>query len=500
MSDIKRLAGQTAVYGIPTIIGRFLNYFLVPLYTYNIATQDYGMVSELYAYVAFLMIILTYGMETAFFRFSQDYDKSKVFNTAMLSLFSSTLLFLIITFVCLRPITSALEYQGHSSYIVLFLLILAVDALKAIPYALLRRENKPKRFALIKSIDIFSNIFFNLFFIALCPYILNRTGSVFISSWFDSGDLVFYIFLSNLLACIISMVLLLPEYKQFRCDFDFKLLKKMLAYGFPVMIGGLAGMVNETFDRIALKHLVRIPQDICDPTAQASYKMSQIGIYGACYKLSIVISLFIQAFKFAAEPFFFAKMKKEDAKRSYSEVMTAFVIFLCFVFLVVMGYIDIFRYFMGKDYRVGIIVVPILLMANIFLGIYYNLSIWYKVSDKTVYGAYIALSGAALTILGNYFLVPILGYKGAAWTTLICYCFITLLCYLLGQKYYPVRYNIKKICFYIFLSVGIYVLMCLFVNKTENSLVRISINSVLILLYIALAYKLDFKNIIKQRR
>lgn len=498
MSDIKRLASQTAVYGIPTIVGRFLNYFLVPLYTYNIATQDYGVVSELYAYVAFLMIILTYGMETAFFRFSQDYDKSKVYNTALFSLMVSTTLFLLITFLSLSPICSAMQYSNHKTYIALFLIILALDALRAIPYALLRRENMAKRFAFIKTVDIFSNILFNLFFIALCPILYNK-GFYLITSWFNPNDLVLYIFVSNCLASFISFILLIPQFSQFRFNIDFKVLKRMLVYGFPVMIGGLAGMVNETFDRIALKHLVSIPDYITDTEKIAEYKMSQIGIYGACYKLSIVISLFIQAFKFAAEPFFFSKMKQQDAKKSYSEVMTAFVIFLCFIFLVVMGYIDLFQYFMGKDYRIGIMVVPILLMANIFLGIYYNLSIWYKVSDKTKYGAYIALIGAAITLIGNYFLVPILGYKGAAWTTLICYFVISLLCYLIGQKFYPVAYKVKRIAFYILFSIGLYSVMYYLQDNIQNIVLRLAINTALIIVYLILCYILDFKKIIKQK-
>lgn len=498
MSDIKRLASQTAVYGIPTIVGRFLNYFLVPLYTYNIATQDYGVVSELYAYVAFLMIILTYGMETAFFRFSQDYDKSKVYNTALFSLMVSTTLFLLITFLSLSPICSAMQYSNHKTYIALFLIILALDALRAIPYAFLRRENMAKRFAFIKTVDIFSNILFNLFFIALCPILYNK-GFYLITSWFNPNDLVLYIFISNCLASFISFILLIPQFSQFRFNIDFKVLKRMLVYGFPVMIGGLAGMVNETFDRIALKHLVTIPDNITDTAKIAEYKMSQIGIYGACYKLSIVISLFIQAFKFAAEPFFFSKMKQQDAKKSYSEVMTAFVIFLCFIFLVVMGYIDLFQYFMGKDYRIGIMVVPILLMANIFLGIYYNLSIWYKVSDKTKYGAYIALIGAAITLIGNYFLVPILGYKGAAWTTLICYFVISLLCYLIGQKFYPVAYKVKRIAFYILFSLGLYSVMYYLQDNIQNIMLRLAINTALIIVYLILCYILDFKKIIKQK-
>lgn len=496
MSDIKKLAGQTAIYGVPTIIGRFLNYLLVPLYTYNIATQNYGVVSELYAYISFLMIILTYGMETAFFRYTQtEKDKRVVYNTAMLSLFVSTSLFLIITFIFINPISSALEYSENKNYIVLFLLILALDALRAIPYALLRAKQKAARFAMIKTIDIFSNILFNLFFILLCP-ILYSNGNVFITPWFNPNDLVLYIFVSNFLASLIAAILLLPEYLKFSFNFDFKLLKKMLAYGFPVMIGGLAGMVNETFDRIALKHLVTIPEGITDAQAISDYKMSQIGIYGACYKLSIIISLFIQAFKFAAEPFFFSKMQQKDAKESYSSIMTIFVIFLCIIFLGVMGYIDIFQYFIGKDYRVGLNVVPVLLGANLFLGIYYNLSIWYKVTDKTIYGAYIAIIGAVITLILNYILVPIMGYMGAAWTTFICYFTIAVLCYVIGQKHYPVNYNLKHISLYILLSFGLYLLMSII--PIENTPIRLIINTIIILSFIAIAYKLDIKKLIRR--
>ncbi len=499
MSDIKKLAGQTAVYGLPTIIGRFLNYFLVPLYTYNIMASEYGMVSELYAYVAFLMIILTYGMETAFFRYSQEYDKNKVFNTAMLSLLCSTAVFLLITFICLKPITSALEYQGHQSYIVLFLLILAVDTLKAIPYALLRSENKAKRFALIKTTDIFANILFNLFFIALCPILSRNPQFANMMCWFDASDLVFYIFLSNLLACFIAMAMLLPEYKRFRWNFDFSLFTKMLSYGFPVMIGGLAGMVNETFDRIALKHLVKSPNDLADISQVNSWKMAQIGIYGACYKLSIVISLFIQAFKFAAEPFFFSKMKKADAKQSYSSVMTAFVMFLSLVFLVVMCYIDVFQYFMGKEYRIGLAVVPILLMANIFLGIYYNLSIWYKVTDKTKWGAIIAIIGAVVTLIGNYILVPQLSYMGAAITTLVCYVTIAIICYFIGQRYYTINYNVKRCLLYIFMAIGLYFISAFIRENALGLPLTLLINTILIIVYILIAYKLDIKRMIKER-
>ncbi|MDR0970821.1 MAG: oligosaccharide flippase family protein [Bacteroidales bacterium] len=497
MSDITTLAKQTAIYGIPTIVGRFLNYFLVPLYTYNIATQNYGIVSELYAYIAFLMVILTYGMETAFFRYWQtENNKQIVYNTALLSLIVSTSLFIIITFLFINPISSLLEYENHKNYIVLFLLILALDALRAIPYALLRQLQKAKRFAFIKTMDIFSNIAFNLFFILLCPILYKNQNILF--SWFNPNDLVLYIFVSNLLASLIACLLLLPEFLKFRYNVSFSLLKKMLIYGFPVMIGGLAGMINETFDRIALKHIISVPSNITDAKDVMDYKMSQLGIYGACYKLSIIISLFIQAFKFAAEPFFFSKMKKEDAKKTYSNVMTFFVMFLSLVFLGVMGYMDIFKYFIGQDYRIGLKVVPILLGANIFLGIYYNLSIWYKVTDKTKFGAIISIIGAVITLTLNYVLIPIFGYMGAGWTTFICYFSIAIICYFLGQKFYKINYNIKHIIIYMFSALILFIIM--YNVKINNSILSILFNTILILIFIIEAYFLDIRKLIIQKK
>lgn len=497
MSDIKKLVGQTAIYGIPTIVGRFLNYFLVPLYTYTMATSSYGVISELYAYISFLMVILTYGMETAFFRFSQTEErKDIVFNTSLLSLIISTSLFLVFSFIFLSPISNVLDYSNNQNYIALFLLILALDALRAIPYSLLRIQQKAKRFAFIKSMDIFSNIFFNLFFFLACPMIMKSEMSYLVSWFFNPDDLVLYIFVSNLLASTIALLLLLPEYLQFKFDFNFKLLRKMLAYGLPVMIGGLAGMVNETFDRIALKHIITIPEGITDAAAISKYKMSQLGIYGACYKISIILVLFIQAFKFAAEPFFFSKMKQDDAKQTYSSVMLVFVLFLCFIFLSVIAYLDIFKYFVGASYRQGLVVVPILLISKIFLGIYYNLAIWYKVTDKTKYGAYIAFYGAGVTILFNILFVPRFGYVGAAWTTLISYFTIMVICYLYGQKYYPIDYKIKRLATYFFVSIGLYLLM--YFLPIENIYLKLTLNTILLLSFLALAYKLDIKRMIKK--
>lgn len=474
MSDIKKLAGQTAIYGLPTILGRFLNYLLVPVYTYSLTADKYGVVSELYAYISFLMIILTYGMETAYFRFCQKHeDKSVVFNTSLFSLFCTTSLFLLLTFFNIESISSAMQYENNQNYIKWFLIIVALDAFRAIPYAKLRQENKAARFALIKSIDIFSNIGFNLFFF----FILKP------------NNLVECIFISNFLASAISVVMLLPEYSKFRFKISFSLLKQMLVYGLPVMIGGLAGMVNETFDRIALKKLLTCPETTADCN---TYAMQQIGIYGACYKISIVMSLFIQAFKFAAEPFFFSKMKSQDAKQTYSSVMIVFTIFLLTIFLGVIAYMDLFQYFVSEEYRVGLNVVPILLLANFCLGIYYNLSIWYKVSDKTIYGAYISGIGAAITLVLNFILVPRFGYLGAAYTTLICYTSIMIICWAIGQKFYPVKYPIKRFLLYVILALGLYFVMNVFQNL-DNTALRISINTLCVVIFVGVAFFLDIK-------
>lgn len=479
MGDIKKLAGQTAIYGIPTIIGRFLNYLLVPIYTYSLAADRYGVVSELYAYVSFLMIVLTYGMETAFFRFSQtEKDKRTVFNTAMLSLFTTTTLFLLVTLVNLSKISSIMGYQDNRNYIAMFLIIVSLDALRAIPYAKLRLDNRAGRFALIKSVDIFSNIGFNLlFFFVIKP-----------------DDLVGCIFLSNLLASAIAMLMLAPEYMHFRLKIDRNLLKSMLLYGLPVMLGGLAGMVNETFDRIALKHLAVCPSGESDCH---SYLMQQIGIYGACYKLSIIMSLFIQAFKFAAEPFFFSKMKNKDAKQTYALVMRFYTLFLLAIFLGVVAYMDLFQYFVGKEYREGLSIVPILLLANLCLGVYYNLSIWYKVSDRTIYGAYISGIGAAVTLALNFVLVPRFGYMGAAWTTLICYAAIMIICYGFGQRFYPVNYPVKRLFAYFVLALGLFFAMSGI--RFEALAARLCFNSVMLLVFLAAVFVFERRARVKEK-
>lgn len=438
--QLKSLAKQTVIYGIPSIVGRFLNFLLVPLYTYNFAADQYGIVTELYAYVALLLVILTYGMETTFFRFMQKYkDDRTVFSTSVWSLSVTTAIFLGLVLVFQTPISQSLGYPDASQYIVWFGIILATDTLSAIPFCLLREQNKAMRFALLKSLNIALNIALNLFFIVLCPHILESHPDSWLQTVYDPSVGVGYIFISNLIASIFTFLCLIPEWRFLRFRFNPVIWKEMMVYTLPIMVWGLAGIINGTLDRILLKYLSPDP----------STAMTQLGIYGACYKLSIIMTLFVQAFRFAAEPFFFKQMDQKDAPETYAKVMNYFVITCGFIYLACVLFLDQIIYFIGPEYRTGADVVPILLMANLFLGVFFNLSVWYKICDKTQIGMYISLIGATLTIVMNVFLIPRFGYHGAAWTVFLCYFTLSVISYFWGQKYYPVPYNLKKISAFI---------------------------------------------------
>jgi O-antigen/teichoic acid export membrane protein len=448
LNPLRKLAGQTAIYGLPTIAGRVLNYLLVPLYTRVFDPAEYGVVTEFYAYVAFLYVLLGYGMETAFFRFSKMNDNGKtVFSTAFLSLVSSTFLFLVVVIGFSSPIANAMGYPGNREYIVWFALILGFDALCAIPFAHLRQQGKAALFAFIKSLNIITNIGLNVFFLLLCPYLLHLYGpGTLIDHIYNPGIGVGYIFISNLVASALSLLLLTPAIRKIRLQFEPGLWKQMFAYAWPLLILGLAGIVNETFDRILLKHL--LPPE-SDP-------MAQLGIYGACYKISILMTLFIQTYKYAAEPFFFEQMKNQDAKLLYARIMNYFVAICAFIFLAIMLFIDIVILLIGEEFRSGAPVIPILLMANLFLGIFYNLSVWFKITGKTLYGAMISVFGMVITLVLNFLLIPKIGYMGAAWATFFCYASMMVASYLVGRRYYPVPYNLMKTSSYILLAVLIY--------------------------------------------
>lgn len=464
----KKLAQQTAIYGLSSIIGRFLNYALVPIHTRIFLPQEYGVITEFFAYVAFLNILFTYGMETAFFRFAAQADqKKRAYDTALVSILTTSILFAG-TLALLSPsIASALRYPDHAEYVVWFALILGLDAVCAIPFARLRQENRPLRFAAFKIFNIAINVGFNLFFLIACPWILETKSmsglhSV-ISVIYDPGIGVGYVFIANLLASAATLLLFLPRYIIFSTwEVDRTLLKKMLRYALPLLIVGLAGMIDETLSRAILKYRLPVPHDEA---------MRQLGIFGACYKISILMTLFIQAYRMAAEPFFFEQSTREHPQPTYAKTMTYFVIFCSFIFLFVMLFADVFKMiFITPAYYEGMKVVPVLLLANFFLGIYYNLTIWYKLTDRTATGALVAVYGAVLTIALNWWWIPVFGYVGSAWATFTVYGSMVIISYFLGQKFYPVPYDLKRIFAYIALAVLFYLADAKLVSLLAESL------------------------------
>jgi len=474
LNPLKRLAGQTAIYGLPTIVGRVLNYLLVPLYTRVFEPAEYGVVTEFYAYAALLFVLLGYGMETAFFRFSKIAENGKtVFSTALVSLTLTGGVFLMVVGGASASIASAMGYATNREYIIWFAFILAFDALCAIPFAHLRQQGKATRFALIRTINIATNIGFNLFFILLCPFLHAKYGpSSFINFIYDPSIGVGYIFISNLLASSLTFLLLLHTLKGIQLKFDPGLWKQMIAYAWPLLIFGLAGIVNETFDRILLKHLLSPESD----------PMKQLGIYGACYKVSILMTLFIQTYKYAAEPFFFEQMKNQDAKQLYAKVMNYFVAVCGFIFLAIMLFIDIVILFIGEEFRQGAAVIPILLMANLFLGIFYNLSVWFKITGKTLSGAMIAVTGMVITLVLNFLLIPKMGYMGAAWATFFCYGSMMIISWVAGRRHYPVPYDVLRISAFVLLAVLLYYLSTVF--KGSGQTVGLFYNFLLLMVYV----------------
>lgn len=473
--QLKKLAGQTVIYGFSSVLGRLLNYLLVPLYTRLFLPEVYGIVTELYAYVTFLLILLTYGMETGLFRFGNDKQNfNKVYSSILFSLSVTSSLFIIIVLVFLEPIASAMQYSEHPEYILWMALIVALDAFTSIPFARLRLENKAWKFAIIKLINICTNIGFNLFFLIYCPKLLNSNPDSFILNIYSPNIGVGYVFISNLLANIITLIILLPEIFNVKIKVDFKLLKTILKYSLPLLVAGFAGMINETLDRVMLKHLV--PEEL-NP-------MAQLGIYGANYKLAVLMTLFIQMFRYAAEPFFFQNKNESNARQLYAKATKYFIIFGLMIFLGVMFYIDIIKYFISPNYHEGLKVVPILLIANLFLGIFFNFSIWYKLNDMTKYGAWLAIFGAVITIVLNLVLVPIYGYVGAAWATLVCYFLMTLLSFYWGQKYYKVPYEVGNAVFYFVLALSLYFVSVFL--KPESQTLMYVLNTILLLVFVTI--------------
>lgn len=496
---LKKLATQTVIYGGTTMVQRFLSYVLVPFHTYIFGNPEYyGIYNEFYAYSALLLVVLSYGMETTFFRFSElENDRKKVFRTALTALFCTSSLFVVLGLIFSGQIASLIDYAQHPEYVRWFVLMLGLDAMTYVPYAKLRSENRPYLFAFLKICNVALNVGLNVFFLWICPKMLeNNILPDLISHIYKPEIGIGYAFISNLIAsCVQFIMLFFTHLKFIKLSIDWQLLKRMLKYALPLMILGLAGIANESIDRIMLKFLAG------DISHTAMY---YVGVYSACVKIAILMRLFQEAFRFAAEPFFFSLYQKHNDKEKYAQVMTYFVIVCGFIFLFVMMYIDGFQYFTGKEYREGMAVVPIMLLAYLILGINFNLSIWYKLTGKTQYGAYITVCGTVLTIGLNFLLIPTIGFMGAAWTHLITYFAMMLASYFLGQKVYPVPYNVKKILLYISVALALFSIsyfLIPFQYFGEHQLViKLIINTLILSSYVAFVYFKEFKCIRRMKK
>ena len=465
--SIKQLASQTFWYGFSNIFGRFLNYLLTPLLTTIFASEKYGDISILFASAAFLNIVFTYGMETSYFRFNNLYPENEVYNTGLTSIFLTTILFTVLLMIPIQSLAGLMELKDHPEYIQWLLWIVALDTLTALPFSKLRHQGRPRKFAMIKVSNILINIGFVLFFLVLCKGQYEKNEHNIWSSLYNPQIDIGYVFIANLIASGVTLLMLWKEIAAFRPIWNGKLMREILIYSAPLVIVGFGGMINDTIDRFMITNLY--PGSSLDAR-------SANGIYSANNKLAILIVLFIQAFRMGAEPFFFRQSKEENPGRTYSRVMKFFVIACCLCFLGVSLFLDIWKYFMGirshPEYMKGLMVVPLLMLSKIFLGVYYNLSIWYKLTSKNWIGAGITLGGAAITVLLNFLLIPIWGFVGCAIASLSCYLFMMIVSYKQGQKYYPINYPVKKLI--------AYVVVCLLLVGLHQIIRSFQINTLLI--------------------
>ncbi len=478
MGSIKNLAKDTAIYGLSSIVGRFLNWCLVPLYTITFAAAEYGVVTFVYSIVALALLVLTYGMETGFFRFANHErwsDSTEVYSTTLISLGVTSTLFVALVWLFLKPITVWMECDGHPSYVMIMALCVALDAFLGIPFCYLRFRKRPMRFAVVKLVNIGLNIGLNLFFLLLCPWLAKvAPGAV---DWFYDPDFgIGYIFLSNLIASVVNLVMMIPELRGFRWRFNAGLWREMIVYSAPLLVLGVAGIMNQTVDKILYPVLAPDP----------ATAMQGLGIYGACYKIAIIMLMFIQAFRFAYEPFIFAQNKEGGAGKmqAYRDAMKYFVLFGLFIFLGVMFYIDIIKYFISPRYFAGLKVVPVIMAAELCFGIFFNLSLWYKLSDKTVWGMWFSLFGLAITLGMNALLVPRMGYMGCAWASLASYGSMMVASWLVGRVKHPIGYPLGRIGSYCLIAAVFYVagMYCLTPVAWLNGIIRMFILAAFVLI------------------
>ena len=474
MANLKSVVKDTAIYGLSSIVGRFLNYLLVPLYTAKLsaASGGYGVITNVYAYTALLMVILTYGMETTFFRYvnKEGENPDKVYSTTMISVASTSLLFVLLVLLFLQPISSFMGYADHSSYIWVMAVTVAVDAFACIPFAYLRYKKRPMKFAILKLANIMMAILLNLFFFLLLPAWTGNGGLV------DAG----YAFYINLFCSVALLFFLLKEITAVPFDFDKALLRRMLSYSWPILVLGVAGILNQTADKILFPYIY-----------QGTDAHSQLGIYGAASKIAMIMAMITQAFRYAYEPFVFGNNNDKDSRNTYAKAMKFFIIFTLLAFLVVMAYIDLLKYIIGRDYWEGLKVVPVVMAAEIMMGIYFNLSFWYKLIDKTIWGAWFSGLGCLVLITVNVLFVPRYGYMACAWAGFMGYASAMTISYLVGQKKYPINYPLKEIVLYVALAAVLYIGIG-YSNRLLPLWAALAVNTLIIFLFIAYIVKKDF--------
>lgn len=494
---MKTLAKETAIYGVSSIVGKFLNWLLVPLYTYVLQQQsDYGIVTNLYAWTALLLVILTYGMETGFFRFANKDGENPqtVYSTSLLTLFSTSLLFAVACVLWQTPIAHALGYPAHSEFIAMLGIVVAMDAFASIPFAYLRYKKRPLQFAALKLLFVFLNIVLNLFFLVLCPKIQDWT---IINSWYTPEYGVGYVFIANIMATTIQTLCLMPAIlegfkKQEQAPrplFAWKLLKQMLRYSLPLLVLGVCGIMNQTLDRILFPFFY----DGADAQAQ-------LGIYGACFKVAMVMMMFTQAFRYAYEPFVFAKHKDRESVAAYADAMKYYIIFSYMILLGMIFYLDLLKFIIAPSYWEGLKIVPIVLWTYIFQGIYFNLSFWYKLTDKTQWGAYFSIIGVVITFALQAIFVPRIGYIASAASSTICFFVLMLFSYFVGRKHLEIPYDLRRIGIYTLLVVAILAgYYCLAQLLPLNEWIKMGIGTILLIIYCAIFYQLDGKALLKRK-
>ena len=461
MASLKSLAKDTAIYGLSSIVGRFLNYLLVPLYTAKLAAASggYGVITEVYSYVALLLVLLTFGMETTFFRFINkgDEDPHRVYSTTLTAVGAVGVAFLILVMAFLPSIAGALDYAAHPEYIAIMAVVVALDAFQSIPFAYLRYKRRPLKFAALKLLFIVLNIALNLiYFVAL-----------------DGKD-VLYAFAINLFCTAFVTLFFYSELSGFRFCFDGALLRRMLSYAWPILVLGIAGILNQTADKMIFPRIV-----------EGEAGKVQLGIYGASVKIAMIMAMITQAFRYAYEPFVFSKQKEEDNRATYAKAMKYFLIFTLLAFLMVVGYLDIIKYIIAPDYWDGLKVVPIVMAAEIMMGVYFNLSFWYKLIDRTIWGAWFSGAGCAVLIAVNIIFIPQYGFMACAWAGVAGYGTAMLLSYFVGQRYYPIRYPLVSIFVYVLIAGLFFAVMTAGAHWIENMWLRLLLNTGCILLFVA---------------